>query len=161
MGELLPILGISRASFFSYRSGKRPITAKAWRKLEQAERAAGVVTLKEQLATKPDDERAAELIRGASVEDVMSLLPAEERTRIAQKIFNSHLAKVKRDLHGFFLNLEGLIAVLQGGMKTIGGADKKLGSDAKYFVSQLQRDAETLRPMLDAVLTVAGSIADD
>lgn len=34
---LVPLLGLSRASFFSYRSGKRPITRKAWRKLEDAE----------------------------------------------------------------------------------------------------------------------------
>lgn len=41
--ERLPdMLGISRASLFGYRSGARPITNKAWRKLEAAERAAGL-----------------------------------------------------------------------------------------------------------------------
>lgn len=41
--ERLPeILGISRASLFGYRSGARPITNKAWRKLESAEKAAGI-----------------------------------------------------------------------------------------------------------------------
>lgn len=41
--DLTEVLGVSRASLFSYRTGKRPITSKAWRKLEQAERAAGML----------------------------------------------------------------------------------------------------------------------
>lgn len=35
--ELAPILGISQASLFGYRSGKIPISAKAWSKLEAIE----------------------------------------------------------------------------------------------------------------------------
>jgi hypothetical protein len=35
-------IGISRASLFSYRTGNRPLTSKAWAKLEAAERAAGL-----------------------------------------------------------------------------------------------------------------------
>jgi hypothetical protein len=42
VGDLIPILDLSRATLFSYRSGKRPISAKAWMKLEAAERAAGI-----------------------------------------------------------------------------------------------------------------------
>lgn len=40
--DLIDRLGTSRASLFSYRTGKRPISSKAWRKLEAAERAAGI-----------------------------------------------------------------------------------------------------------------------
>lgn len=40
--DLPELLGISRASLFGYRSGKRNITGKAWSKLEAAERAAGI-----------------------------------------------------------------------------------------------------------------------
>ncbi len=40
--DLPESLGVSRASLFAYRAGKRPITSKAWRKLEAAERAAGI-----------------------------------------------------------------------------------------------------------------------
>jgi hypothetical protein len=42
VGDLIPILGLSRATLFSYRTGKRPISSKAWRKLEAAEKAAGI-----------------------------------------------------------------------------------------------------------------------
>jgi hypothetical protein len=35
--DLPPIIGIGRASLFSYRSGNRPITRKAWLKLAAAE----------------------------------------------------------------------------------------------------------------------------
>ncbi|MGE9270703.1 MAG: hypothetical protein ACQKBU_07855 [Verrucomicrobiales bacterium] len=41
--ELVGPLQMSRASLFSYRTGKRPISSKAWHKLEAAERAAGLV----------------------------------------------------------------------------------------------------------------------
>jgi len=42
LGELMDVLDMGRASFFSYRTGKRPISRKAWNKLEAAERSAGV-----------------------------------------------------------------------------------------------------------------------
>lgn len=40
--ELAPKIGISVASLFGYRSGNIKISPKAWRKLEQAELAAGI-----------------------------------------------------------------------------------------------------------------------
>ena len=36
--DLQEILGMGRASIFSYRTGKRPITRRAWSKLEAAEK---------------------------------------------------------------------------------------------------------------------------
>jgi hypothetical protein len=35
-GELPDRMGISRRMFFGYKSGKYPITAKAWRKLDDS-----------------------------------------------------------------------------------------------------------------------------
>ncbi len=40
--DLPAVTGFSRASLFAYRSGKRPISSKSWRKLEHAERLAGI-----------------------------------------------------------------------------------------------------------------------
>lgn len=40
--ELPSIIGISERMFYGYRSGKYPITEKAWRKLEASEREAGI-----------------------------------------------------------------------------------------------------------------------
>lgn len=45
VSELVPKLKISRAMIFAYRSGNRPITSKAWMKLEAAEAAAGIVRI--------------------------------------------------------------------------------------------------------------------
>lgn len=42
--ELPDVIGISRASLFSYRTGNRPLSSKAWRKLEAAEKEAGIST---------------------------------------------------------------------------------------------------------------------
>lgn len=36
--ELAPKLGLSAGSFFGYRTGRVPLSAKAWRKLEDVER---------------------------------------------------------------------------------------------------------------------------
>jgi hypothetical protein len=41
LGDLPDLLGISRASFFSYRTGKRPLSKKAWVKLDALERKHG------------------------------------------------------------------------------------------------------------------------
>jgi transcriptional regulator with XRE-family HTH domain len=40
--ELADFLGIGRTTLWGYRKGTRPINGKAWRKLEDAERAAGI-----------------------------------------------------------------------------------------------------------------------
>lgn len=42
MSEIHAFLGISKATVFAYRSGKQPISDKAWRKLEAAEARAGL-----------------------------------------------------------------------------------------------------------------------
>lgn len=42
MRELAPMMGLSQASLFGYRSGKIPVSRKAWSKLEAVERQAGV-----------------------------------------------------------------------------------------------------------------------
>ena len=52
--ELALKLRISRASFWGYRTGKRAISQKAWRKLEEAERLAGIATNE----TNPKDSRS-------------------------------------------------------------------------------------------------------
>lgn len=42
LSDLPALIGISASMFHAYRSGKYPISAKAWRKLEAAERKAGI-----------------------------------------------------------------------------------------------------------------------
>ena len=42
LSDLPQLMGISSSMFHAYRSGKYPISGKAWRKLEAAERTAGI-----------------------------------------------------------------------------------------------------------------------
>lgn len=42
LSDLPENIGVSASMFYAYRSGKYPISSKAWRKLEQAEKAAGI-----------------------------------------------------------------------------------------------------------------------
>ena len=60
-------LGFSRASFWGYRTGGRPISAKAWSKLESAERSVDLETSETFNASKsslrPDAQRDATLSR--------------------------------------------------------------------------------------------------
>ena len=63
--ELPTRLGFSERMLFGYRSGKYPITSKAWRKLEQAERAAGLFPVSAEVRPdwmhrKMDDQNDAE-----------------------------------------------------------------------------------------------------
>jgi hypothetical protein len=60
LGELATRLDMGRASFFSYRTGKRPISGKAWAKLEAAETAAGIIPEGESPDTHPPPARVTE-----------------------------------------------------------------------------------------------------
>jgi hypothetical protein len=54
LDDLPDLLGFSRASLFGYRMGKRSITRKAWLKLTEAEKAAGLL---EDAAPKQEPDR--------------------------------------------------------------------------------------------------------
>lgn len=59
--DLTTVLGFSRSSLFAYRRGKARITAKAWVKLAEAERKAGITVLAQQqqqvdAEQHPDDD---------------------------------------------------------------------------------------------------------
>jgi hypothetical protein len=142
MGELLPILEISRASFFSYRSGKRPISAKAWRKLEKAEREAGVATLREQL----DVSLAA--AEGASLDDVLSLFPEKARPGVRSKILEDRAEILRGDVHHFFEAVKALVLYAAKAAPLVERRDKELAAELRYFVVSLPKMAGLLKPRL-------------
>ena len=64
VGDLPEHIGVSRASLFRYRSGKAPISGKAWIKLAFAETNAGIATPLEQILDKALPQKGmAETIR--------------------------------------------------------------------------------------------------
>lgn len=82
--DLIDVIGVSRASLFSYRTGNRPISSKAWAKLEQAEKEAGICTSFEEEKTpygdrtvsgRPADEPSLHQIRA----DLTKLTACMER----------------------------------------------------------------------------------
>ena len=80
-------LGISRASFWGYRTGNRPISQKAWRKLEDAERAAGIGAEREPPAVAEEEPAVSEMDqRFARIEAALERLTAAvEALACAQK----------------------------------------------------------------------------
>ena len=65
LSDLPGKIGISAAMFYAYRTGKYPISLKAWRKLEAAEKAAGLTS-----TDRPPDTRqqSSFAVRDAEVE---------------------------------------------------------------------------------------------
>lgn len=74
-------LGFSRASFWGYRTGGRPISAKAWSKLENAERAFDLETSEalnaSDVAPRPDAQRDATLSAAREFNEVLA--PAQRK----------------------------------------------------------------------------------
>lgn len=62
--DLTEILGVSRSSLFGWRKGRRTVSSKAWRKLELAEREAGIDSLaeSEEANDEPDSEEADQVL---------------------------------------------------------------------------------------------------
>src|SRR5260370_320045 len=88
-------LGISRASLFSYRAGKSPISNKAWQKLRLAEHESGIVApFKEQLLSVPENQKR-ELLASASLEEILNILPASERKRIATAALDAQINSIQ------------------------------------------------------------------
>lgn len=79
LGELPDRIGVSPRMFYGYRSGKYDVSDKAWRKLDQAERAAGIApesedSPKKRLNQNPPGELPED--RAARMEKKMDRLEA-------------------------------------------------------------------------------------
>lgn len=140
LGDLPEKIGISRASFFAYRAGKSPISTKAWHKLEFAERECGIVPpLHEQFESAAEDQKR-ELLASASLEEVLNLLPADERKRIATAVLDAQIDSLRGTLVDFFFHAEALADLV-----------KKKGpkSDLKYFSQKVGETVKSSRETLE------------
>jgi len=92
--ELAPLMGLSVASLFGYRSGAIPISNKAWRKLEEAEKAAGIGSATD----KPPEQEAAHSPQVAESEtDRIARLEAQiERLTLAVEKLTEQTANRNR-----------------------------------------------------------------
>jgi hypothetical protein len=107
--DLPEVLDVSRASLFSYRTGNRPISSKAWRKLEQAERSAGITP---EAASEPVRKGAKEMEHhrsGASTDDHFAGLPPEIRMA-AEAIAASVIERLEARITRLETRLETLLA---------------------------------------------------
>ena len=86
LSELPEVIGISPAMFFAYRSGKNTVSGKAWRKLEKAEREAGIgPELHDALVAVGIIKEGQGLYRGSSDQDRNRRIAAELR-RLADEL---------------------------------------------------------------------------
>lgn len=143
IGDLPKRLKISRASLFGYRTGKLPITSKAWRKLEHAERDAGISQpLADQLrAATP--ERATELLGSASLDEILPLLPESTRRRVLDSFVDTQLYGMNWRMIGFFLNAEALADLIKS---------KGPAKEISYFVKAVAADVSSCRQLWDTMV---------
>lgn len=134
LGDLPAKLGMSRASLFAYRAGKTPISNKAWHKLLRTERETGISPpLAEQISAAKVEQKG-ELIASASLEEILSLLPVDERARIASRYIDGHIEAMEWQMHGFFLNVQSLAEL---------AAEKKPSrSELEYFTRTVDQSLE-------------------
>ena len=104
--ELTDVLGIGRASLFCCRTGKRPITAKTWLKLEEAEREADKkarsdLRWEDTVQIEVDRQEAAETKRKDLSELLVKALEMaqEENTELRARVaeLEGELAAVRKE----------------------------------------------------------------
>lgn len=135
-------LGISRASFFAYRKGKNPISSKAWMKLEQVERMAGVSPpLQDQIieAQKKGKDEAERVASSGSLVEIFSLLPEKHR----QELFAMTGEKLAIEMEIFFKGAEALASLTKKILKDPG--NKEVAEDAEYFAEEVGKSVPTAR----------------
>jgi len=143
LGDLPAKLGISRASLFSYRTGKSPISNKAWQKLQIAERESGIAPqLQEQVASAPVEQKK-ELLASASLEEVLHLFPADMRMQIARIGVDAQIDSIQKELIGFFLDAESLADLVKR---------KGSKSDLKFFARRVSEAVKSSRKMVDMLV---------
>ena len=143
IGDLPAKLEISRASLFSYRAGKSPISEKAWHKLELAERESGTALPLYQQITSPSTSRERELLASASLEEVLRLLPQDSRRRIAVIILDAQIDSIQSKLIAFFLDAEALADLVK---------TKRSKSELKFFAQKVSQSVKPSRVMLEMLV---------
>ena len=136
--ELPPKIGISRGMFYAYRAGKSPISAKAWHKLEQAERAAGLAPpLVEQVAEAKAHAPAAvtHIVASATGDEALSLLPLDARMKL--------VAELEKLIDQFIQTSTDLADVAS--LYLANPANKHTATDLETLASEVQNRAEFLK----------------
>ena len=122
LSDLPEIIGVSPAMFYAYRSGKYKISGKAWHKLEQAERAAGMAPpLEERLSAarrvvseSPAGKEGRAMIAEAADDAFVQIASADWREFLALVLLAKpedsafRLSVIETAMRGFFLNAGGL-----------------------------------------------------
>jgi len=72
LSDLPSKIGVSASMFYAYRTGKQPISSKAWRKLESAESAAGIVRFPQGLGDETSVREDSRSYRTSTSESLRS-----------------------------------------------------------------------------------------
>jgi hypothetical protein len=135
---------VSRASLFGYRRGRLPISNKAWRKLEQLEREAGLAPPLADQIKSASPKTLGSLLSSASLPEILNLLPEENRLRVARSVLDTHIFTGEFLLQGFFSNAEALAQLV---------SDKKARrADMLFFARQVEKSANRCREFSKFIL---------
>ena len=139
-------IGISKAMLFAYRKGTNPISGKAWIRLEQAERAAGLSPpVNERLYTAPTPEEKSRILESASYNEIFQMLPPEARNLLAQ----GRLDSINGKILDYFNNAEFLAVAVE--MLLDKPDDKETMEMVLEAKKRVRRDYKTTRELWDMI----------
>lgn len=144
--DLPETLNISKAMLFAYRKGSYTISDKAWRKLEQAERAAGLAPpIMVQMQSAGTDEQKQEMLESASHAELFRSLPPEVRAMLAR----GKLDRLHVQMSAFLMDAEGLANQVEEFLEN--PTDEEMKRDTLWFAKKVKTDYRSAREVWNTV----------
>ena len=134
-------MDISERMLFGYRTGKYPISKKAWRKLEQAEREAGLVPAFKEQFQAASGEEATRLLESATKKELFSVMPPEVR----QLLMEGSLEKMNMRMVDLILAADGLATTAKDFLEK--PQSKQARADVIFFIKKIQADFRPARDL--------------
>jgi hypothetical protein len=104
-------IGISKDMFYAYRTGRHAISEKAWRKLEQAGRAAGLREESDREPQQPTPSKSPAL--GFPFAELFELLSEENRRKVALKLVDRLIDVINEHEQSCIQVLEATLRALE------------------------------------------------
>ena len=133
---------------FAYRSGKNRITPRVWRKLERAEREAGLApSFETQIQTLPDSKEREELLASASLLEIAALLgPRLQRFLLENKLDDFELMAAE-----FFEEVGYLAEFSKKAAKS--HPDKELSHELQFFARAVDKRSPMVREWVGTLVS--------
>lgn len=153
VSELVSVLQMSKAMIFAYRSGQRPISSKAWRKLEAAELRAG----RKKTDWNVDDsavlreESAPDKVPG--MWEVMRMIKAQVAPHVADEVerllLEHQRERLRQEANEFFGNAEALASEAKRIGETI--TDKEASENLRILSDAVVKLMPTVQTLVESL----------